>query len=101
MRFHLLNGDVIDAKEGDYVVVPVRSPHTFSNPFDVEARFVCTFTPSYYINYFKMLSTLVAAGQPMTAEANRKAMAVSGLLKKVVYANACSTLRLSELRKTR
>lgn len=59
------------------MVVPVRSPHTFSNPFDEEAKFFNTYTPSFYINYFKLLSQLAEAGKPMTAEANRKAMAVS------------------------
>lgn len=77
MRFHLLNGDVVDAKAGDYVVVPPRAPHTFSNPHNEEAKFFNTFTPANYIDYFKLLSTLVKAGSPMTPEANRKAMAVS------------------------
>lgn len=27
----------VDAKAGDYVSVPIRAPHTFSNPFDEEA----------------------------------------------------------------
>ncbi len=27
MRFHLLNGKIIDAAQGDYVTVPTRSPH--------------------------------------------------------------------------
>lgn len=40
-----LEGKVIDAKEGDYVVVPTRAPHTFSNESDEEARFFNTFTP--------------------------------------------------------
>jgi quercetin dioxygenase-like cupin family protein len=40
-----LEGKIIDAKTGDYVVVPTRAPHTFSNETDEEARFVNTFTP--------------------------------------------------------
>lgn len=35
----------IDAAVGDYVVVPTRAPHTFSNETDEEAKFVNTFTP--------------------------------------------------------
>ncbi|TGO70689.1 hypothetical protein BELL_0683g00010 [Botrytis elliptica] len=35
----------IDAGVGDYVVVPPRAPHTFSNETDEEAKFVNTFTP--------------------------------------------------------
>ena len=50
VRFHVpeapgLEPKVIDAKEGDYVVVPTRAPHTFSNETDEEARFFNTYTP--------------------------------------------------------
>lgn len=64
----------IDAKTGDYVTVPVRAPHTFSNPFDEEARFFNTFSPAFYVNYFKLLSDM-AGGGPLTREINKKAMA--------------------------
>jgi len=37
-----LEGKVIDAKAGDYVDVPSRAPHTFSNETDEDARFVNT-----------------------------------------------------------
>ncbi|KAI9660432.1 MAG: hypothetical protein M1821_009782 [Bathelium mastoideum] len=65
----------IDAHEGDYVTVPIRAPHTFSNPTDGESRFICTMTPCFYVNYFKLLSQIAEAGKPMTKEANIKAMA--------------------------
>lgn len=50
IRFHVpeapgLEAKDIDAKEGDFVVVPTRAPHTFSNPTGEEARFINTFTP--------------------------------------------------------
>lgn len=77
LRFHALNGETVDAKTGDYVTVPTRSPHTFSNPYDEEAKFFNTFTPAFYINYFKLLATLGEAGKPMSPEANRRGMAVS------------------------
>jgi hypothetical protein len=57
--------------------VPTRSPHTFSNPFDEEARFLNCFSPAHYINYFKLLATFSQEGKPMDPEANRRAMAVS------------------------
>ncbi|EXJ81208.1 hypothetical protein A1O3_07498 [Capronia epimyces CBS 606.96] len=75
LRFHALHGQTIDAKVGDYVTVPTQSPHTFSNPYDEEAVFFNTYTPAFYINYFKLLATLGEAGKPMDPEANRKAMA--------------------------
>lgn len=75
LRFHALNGATIDAKQGDYVTVPPRSPHTFSNPYDEEAKFFNTYTPAFYINYFRMLSKMSEEGKPMNPEANRRAMA--------------------------
>ncbi|KEF57910.1 uncharacterized protein A1O9_05832 [Exophiala aquamarina CBS 119918] len=75
LRFHGLDGKTIDAKLGDYITVPPRSPHTFSNPYDEPAKFFNTYTPAFYINYFKLLSTLGEAGKPMNPEANRRAMA--------------------------
>ena len=77
LRFRGLNGKIVDAKTGDFMTVPTRSPHTFENPFDDEARFFNTFTPAHYINYFKLLATFSEEGKPMNPEANRKAMAVS------------------------
>lgn len=60
IRFTTDKGDV-DTKAGDYVIVPVRAIHTFSNPFDEEAEFFNTFTPAYYIDYLRMLCN--AAGE--------------------------------------
>lgn len=75
LRFHIKGGGHVDAGVGDYVTVPTRAPHTFSNPFDEEAKFFNTFTPAFYINYFKLLATMGTAGVPMNPENNRKAMA--------------------------
>ena len=75
LRFYAKDGKQVDAGLGDYVVVPVRSAHTFGNPFDEEAKFFNTYTPAYYINYFKMLATMAEAGKVMSPEINRKAMA--------------------------
>ena len=77
VRFHTTghkDAKDTDAKTGDYVTVPVKAPHTFSNPFDEEARFFNTFTPAFYINYFKLLSDL-ADGGPLTPQINLQAMA--------------------------
>ncbi|KAJ5809938.1 uncharacterized protein N7503_002156 [Penicillium pulvis] len=74
VRFHIPGKPDVDAKVGDYVVVPTKSPHTFSNPTEEEAVLVCTCTPAFYINYFKLLGELIEGGQ-MTPELNQKAMA--------------------------
>ncbi|KAM5343951.1 hypothetical protein ACJ41O_012488 [Fusarium nematophilum] len=78
IRYHLPKADgtedIIDAKEGDYVTVPVRAPHTFSNPTDQEAKFFNTYTPAYYINYFKLLGTYVQEGKPISPKEHLDAM---------------------------
>lgn len=56
------------------MTVPVRAPHTFNNPFDEEAKFVCIFSPAFYVNYFKLLSDLTGE-RPMTPQIALKAMA--------------------------
>ncbi|KAK4505188.1 hypothetical protein PRZ48_003151 [Zasmidium cellare] len=67
---------LVDCKAGDYMVVPIRAPHTFSNPGDEEAKIFFTTTPSFYINYFKLLSQLAKPDQPVPAEVNMQAMAM-------------------------
>ena len=69
----------VDAKAGDYVTVPTRAPHTFSNPFDEEAKFFNTFTPAFYINYFKLLGQMAEKG-PVGREEVTKAMAAYATL---------------------
>ena len=49
----------IDVKEGDYIVVGTRAPHTFGNPTGEEVRMVCTMTPAFYVNYFKMMAEMM------------------------------------------
>jgi len=75
VRFHIPGKPDIDAKLGDFVSVPVRAPHTFSNPHAEEAKFFNTYTPAFYINYFKLLGTMIEEGEMMTPEKNLEAMA--------------------------
>lgn len=75
MLFHYPDRDDIKADTGDYVVVPVRAPHTFSNPYDDEAVFFNTFTPAFYINYFKLLGQVEAEGKTIGKEEVLEAMA--------------------------
>ena len=51
-------GESFDVQAGSIVVVPAGEPHTFSNPFDAPARFLNTFTPDLYIQYFRDLAQL-------------------------------------------
>ncbi|KAF2241185.1 RmlC-like cupin [Trematosphaeria pertusa] len=75
IRFHAPNGQIVDAKEGDYVTVPIRAPHTFSNPFDVEAKFFNTYTPAFYIDYFRILAEVSKSDEKMSKEKNLEVMA--------------------------
>ena len=50
--------DNVDVEAGSCVTVPAGTPHTFSNPFDQAARFICTLTPDLYVEYFRDLSKL-------------------------------------------
>ncbi|KAF2203479.1 hypothetical protein GQ43DRAFT_438802 [Delitschia confertaspora ATCC 74209] len=74
VRFHAPDHTHIDAKLGDYVTVPTRAPHTFSNPFDEEAKFFNTFTPAFYIDYFKILAEMSKGDEKMGREKNLEVM---------------------------
>jgi mannose-6-phosphate isomerase-like protein (cupin superfamily) len=66
----------VDAKAGDYIVVPPRAVHTFSNPFGEEAEFFNTFSPAYYVDYLRLTAKAVAAkGGPLNEKEARDIMA--------------------------
>ncbi|KAJ4388233.1 hypothetical protein N0V93_008840 [Gnomoniopsis smithogilvyi] len=50
----------ITAHQGDYVVVPTCSPHTFGNDTDEELVMYNTFTPAFYIDYFRVMAAMAA-----------------------------------------
>ena len=64
-----------DAKAGDYVVVPPKAVHTWSNPFDEEAEFFNTFTPAYYVDYLRLVAAKARGGKPLSQEQQAAAMA--------------------------
>lgn len=49
-----------DAHAGDYVVVPVGAPHTFANLSPGPVVLFNSFTPAYYVQYFRDLAHLAA-----------------------------------------
>jgi mannose-6-phosphate isomerase-like protein (cupin superfamily) len=55
-----------DATAGTLVMVPPGAPHTFANPGGEPAVLLNTFTPDLYVQYFRDLRDMIAAGQPMT-----------------------------------
>ena len=52
-----------EAPAGTFVSVPVGAEHTFANPGDEPAMILNTFTPDLYVDYFRDLSKLAAAGE--------------------------------------
>jgi quercetin dioxygenase-like cupin family protein len=63
-----------DAPAGTLVMVPPGAPHTFANPTDTTTVLLNTFTPDLYVQYFRDLRDMIAAGRPLTAEATVEAM---------------------------
>jgi mannose-6-phosphate isomerase-like protein (cupin superfamily) len=57
--------DSVDAVAGSCVTVPPGTPHTFANPFDQPAKFICTVSPDLYVEYFRDLSRLPVDGKGM------------------------------------
>jgi mannose-6-phosphate isomerase-like protein (cupin superfamily) len=65
--FYVLEGEleflagtqIVRAVQGTWVMVPMGTAHTFSNPTDKPARFLNTFTPPLYIGYFEEMSKLI------------------------------------------
>ncbi|HAE81766.1 MAG TPA: hypothetical protein DCL75_02040 [Ktedonobacter sp.] len=80
--FYVLEGEVeflvgtekMHAARGAYVTVPIGVPHAFANTGNEPARFLNTFTPPHYLNYFEELSNLMFTGMP-TALQMRELMA--------------------------
>jgi len=81
--FYVLSGNVRfatgttihDAHAGDYVVIPPLAPHTFSNESDEVVTMYCSFTPAFYINYFRLMQEMaVRHGGKVTREDAMEAM---------------------------
>lgn len=64
----------VDVSAGEMVMVPVRLPHKFSNPFDEEAVFINTATPGFFVRYFEHLENLIGEGKVLTPEINAEAL---------------------------
>ncbi len=62
------------APAGTLVMVPPGAPHTFANPTDATTVLLNTFTPDLYVEYFRDLRGMIAAGQPLTAETTVEVM---------------------------
>lgn len=63
-----------DAPAGTLVMVPPGAPHTFANPGDEPAVLLNTFTPDLYVQYFRDLRDMIAAGREFTPEVTLEVM---------------------------
>jgi len=71
--FYVISGTVrftvgekdYDATAGTLVMVPPGAPHTFANTTDEPAVMLSTFTPDLYVQYFRDLRDMIAAGQAL------------------------------------
>jgi quercetin dioxygenase-like cupin family protein len=67
--------DSYEAPTGTFVMIPPGAPHTFANPGDQPVVLLNTFTPDLYVQYFRDLRELIAAGHPLSDQAMVDAMA--------------------------
>lgn len=81
--FYILEGELeflagtqtVRASQGTFVMVPIGTVHTFSNPTEKPARFLNTFTPPRYLGYFEELSRLNQASVAPTPQQLAELMA--------------------------
>lgn len=67
VRFTIGDQDHV-AGTGTFVMVPTGAPHTFANPGDDEAVLLTAFTPDLYLQYFRDLRDVAAAGPPQISD---------------------------------
>jgi quercetin dioxygenase-like cupin family protein len=63
-----------DAPAGTLAMIPPGAPHTFANPTDGVTILLNTFTPDLYVQYFRDLQQMIAAGRRLDTEAMVEAM---------------------------
>ena len=63
-----------DAPAGTLVMIPPGAPHTFANPAGETTVLLNTFTPDLYVQYFRDLRDMIAAGQPLGEDTLVQAM---------------------------
>jgi quercetin dioxygenase-like cupin family protein len=62
------------APAGTLAMIPPGAPHTFANLGDTPAVMINTFTPDLYVQYFRDLRNMIAAGRPLTPESTVEVM---------------------------
>jgi quercetin dioxygenase-like cupin family protein len=78
--------DVYQAPAGSLAMIPPGAPHTFANRGDEPLVLLNTFTPDLYVQYFRDLKQMIAAGQTLTPEATVQVMSRYATEPAVTYA---------------
>jgi mannose-6-phosphate isomerase-like protein (cupin superfamily) len=73
------------------VMIPPGAPHTFANAGDEPLVLLNTFTPDLYVQYFRDLHDMIAAGQPLTGGAIGSVMARYATEPATTYAASTQT----------
>ena len=81
--FYILEGELefvvgtetVRVGQGAFVMVPTGVAHTFSNPTERPARFLCAITPRRYLSYFEEMSRLHQATAPPSPQQVAELMA--------------------------
>ena len=68
------------------VMIPPGAPHTFANTGDEPVILLNTFTPDEYVQYFRDLRDMIAAGQPLSPGTIETVMARYGTEPATTYA---------------
>ena len=92
--FYVVSGTVrftsgeksFDAPPRTLVMVPPGAPHTFANLGEEPAVILNTFTPDLYVQYFRDLRDMIAAGQPLSPGTIEAVMARYGTEPATTYA---------------
>jgi uncharacterized cupin superfamily protein len=71
----LVGTETVRAGQGSFLMVPIGIAHTFSNPTERPARFLCAFTPRRYLSYFEEMSRLHQATAPPSPQQVAELMA--------------------------
>jgi mannose-6-phosphate isomerase-like protein (cupin superfamily) len=66
--------DVYDAPAGTLAMIPPGAPHTFANRTDKPLVLLNTFTPDLYVQYFRDLKEMIAAGGRLTPQTTAEVM---------------------------
>jgi mannose-6-phosphate isomerase-like protein (cupin superfamily) len=77
---------IYEAGPRTLVMVPPGAPHTFANHGDEPVIMLNTFTPDEYVQYFRDLRTMIAAGQPFGQGTIEAVMARYGTETATTYA---------------